>query len=112
MFCQELFRTQKDGLLRRDPGAGGGNEVRVWIQIVVDVPDALGRAGHAIVLAMNEHVDDDLAAMLPQGIDNNSISQIVRHPMNKPPAIVDQECQLKTMLGGAFVLGDNHGCVF
>jgi hypothetical protein len=40
---------------------------------------------------MNEHVDDDRAVALFQCIDDDAIPQIVRHSVNKPPTVIDQQ---------------------
>ena len=82
------------------------------MQIIVDVPDPLGGAGHAIAFLVNEQVDEDLAIALPHRIDDDSIPQIVRNPMNQLPPVTDQKGKLTTMLGGAFALSDNHCRVF
>jgi len=91
---------------------GGGDEIRIGMQIIVDVPDALGRAGHAITFLVNEQINEDLAIALPHRIDDDSIPQIMRNPMNQLPSVIDQKGKLKTMPGGAFVLGNNHRCIF
>src|SRR3989338_2069703 len=89
----------QDGLAR------GGS---VWLEIVVDISDALRGPRHTIVLAMHEQVNDNLATARRQRMNPRPIPQPVRYLMDQLPAIVDEKRQGSEIPARSFASTDNH----